>query len=107
MHQDLSEKEKTKCQYACGWHRNLSEEQKNKKQKYGWEQYKNLPEDERQSLVECRKNYAKMRKKNCFNKDCAMFLAMQAFFGINIKCDFLEVSVLGKYKSILEIAVLM
>ena len=63
MHQDLSEKEKTKCQYACGWHRNLSEEQKNKKQKYGWEQYKNLPEDERQSLVECRKNYAKMRKK--------------------------------------------
>ena len=56
MHQDLSEKEKTKCQYACGWHRNLSEEQKNKKQKYGWEQYKNLPEDERQSLVECRKN---------------------------------------------------
>ena len=63
MHQDLSEKEKTKCQYACGWHRNLSEEQKNKKQKYGWEQYKNLPEDERQILVECRKNYAKMRKK--------------------------------------------
>ena len=36
-----------------------------------------------------------------------MFLAMQDFFGINIKSNFLEVSVLAKYKTILEIPVLM
>ena len=41
---------------------------KNKKQKYGWVQYKNLPEDERQSLVKCRKNYAKMRKNKTASK---------------------------------------
>ena len=41
---------------------------KNKKQKYGWEQYKNIPEDEKQSLVKCRKNYAKMRKNKTASK---------------------------------------
>ena len=35
---------------------------KKKKQQYGHEQYKNLPEDDKQRLVEYRKNYYKMRK---------------------------------------------
>ena len=47
--------------------RNLSEEEKNKKHQYDRELYKNLPEDENQSLVEYRKNYSKMRKKDKVN----------------------------------------
>ena len=33
----------------------LFEEEKNKKWKYGYKQYKNFPEHEKQKLVECRK----------------------------------------------------
>ena len=33
-----------------------------KKQHYGCEEYKNLPEDEKQKLIEYRKKYYKMRK---------------------------------------------
>ena len=33
-----------------------------KKQQRGWEQYKNLPEDEKQKLVEYKKRYYKMTK---------------------------------------------
>ena len=46
-------------------YQDLSEEQKNKKQKYSRKQYKNLSEDEKQRLVEYRKNCIKMRN----NKD--------------------------------------
>ena len=35
---------------------------KGKKQQYGSECYKNLPEDEKQKLAEYRKKYYKMRK---------------------------------------------
>ena len=35
---------------------------KKKKQQYGREQYKNLPEDEKQKLVEYRKKCYRMRK---------------------------------------------
>ena len=35
---------------------------KKKKQQYGREQYKNLPEDEKQKPVEYRKKYYRMRK---------------------------------------------
>ena len=34
----------------------LFEEEKNKKRQYGFERYKNFPEDEKQKLVESRKN---------------------------------------------------
>ena len=40
----------------------LSIEEKEKKQQYGHEQCKNLPENEKQNLVEYRKKYYKMRK---------------------------------------------
>ena len=36
---------------------------KKKKQQYGCKGYKNLSEDEKQKLLEYRKNYYKMRKK--------------------------------------------
>ena len=36
-------------------HQNLSEEKKNKKHQYGCEQYKNLHEDQKESLVQSRK----------------------------------------------------
>ena len=35
---------------------------KKKIQQYGWERYKNLSKDEKQKLVEHRKNYYRMRK---------------------------------------------
>ena len=34
-----------KCQHACENYQNLSEDEKNKKQEYGREHYKNLLED--------------------------------------------------------------
>ena len=49
------------------YHQNNTErlqEKKEKKRQYGHEQYKNLPEDEKQKHVECRKKYYKMRKKS-------------------------------------------
>ena len=39
--------------------KDLSEEVNNKNQQYGCEQYKNLPEDEKQNLVDYRKNIIK------------------------------------------------
>ena len=53
---------------------------KNKKCKHGCEQYKNLPENEKQKLVEYQKNYFKVWT----NKDQLKFLAIQDFFWINI-----------------------
>ena len=41
----------------------LSEEEKEKKQQFDCERYKNLPEDEKQKFVDYRKKYYKMRKK--------------------------------------------
>ena len=43
-------------------HISLFKEEKEKKQQYGSERYKNLPEDEKQRLVGYRKKYYKMRK---------------------------------------------
>ena len=40
---------------------------KERKQLYDCERYKNLPEDEKQKLVEYRKKYYKMRKNAFFN----------------------------------------
>ena len=37
---------------ACQRHQSLSKEGKDKKEQYGLEQYKNLPKDEKQKLVE-------------------------------------------------------
>ena len=37
-------------------------QKKKKKRQYGHERYKNLPEDEKQKLVEYSKKYYKMRK---------------------------------------------
>ena len=41
-------------QHASERYRNLSEEEKNKKQKYGCKRYKNPPKDEKQKLVKLR-----------------------------------------------------
>ena len=43
-------------------YQNLSEEDKNKKRRYVCERYRNIPQDEKQKLVEYRKNYFKMQK---------------------------------------------
>ena len=40
----------------------FSQEEKEKKQQYGREQYRNLAEDEKQKLIEYRKKYFKIRK---------------------------------------------
>ena len=40
---------------------------KKKMWQYGREQYKNLPEDEQQKIVEYRKKYSKMRKTPHYN----------------------------------------
>ena len=49
-------------QYSREQYRNLSEEEKSKKHKYGLERYISLPKDEKQRLVEYRKNYSKIKK---------------------------------------------
>ena len=41
---------------------NLSEEETEKEQQYGCKQYKNFPENEKQRLVEYKKNYFEMWK---------------------------------------------
>ena len=46
-------------------HQDLFEEEKNKKQQYSCEQYKNLPEDLKQRLIEHRE-ICNMAKINCF-----------------------------------------
>ena len=51
-YENLSEGEKSKCQYAHEQYRNLSGEHKTKKRQYGRERYKNLLEDEKQRLAE-------------------------------------------------------
>ena len=43
-------------------YQNLFKKEKGKKRQYGPKQCKNLPEDEKQQLVEYRKKYYKMRK---------------------------------------------
>ena len=43
-------------------YQNLSEEDKNKKRQYVCERYRNIPQDEKQKLVEYRKNFSKMQK---------------------------------------------
>ena len=48
------------------WKISLSKEEKAKKPQYDCEWYKNLPEGEKQKLVENRKKYYKMRKKHLF-----------------------------------------
>ena len=45
-------------------------------QKNGTKQYKNLPEDEKQRLIESNKNYSKMEK----NKEQLMFSGYARFF---------------------------
>ena len=48
---------------ACERCQNLSKEEKEKKRQQGRERYNNLPEHEKQKLVEYRKKYHRMRKK--------------------------------------------
>ena len=63
----LLKKARERCQ-------DLSEEEKNEKQQYVRERYKNLLKDEKQRLVEYRKK-RKSGKINCFtNKEQLMFL---------------------------------
>ena len=53
--QNKKQKKASKKNYVKG----LSEEEKNKKQQYDQEEYKNLSEDKKESLFEYRKNIAK------------------------------------------------
>ena len=55
----------------------LSKEERNKKRQYGREQCRNLPEDERQRLVEYRKNYSGMLK---VNRNKSIILLMNFFY---------------------------
>ena len=50
-------REKTKDKY-----RSLSEEEKNEKQKYGWNRYHNMSEEKKQRLKEYQKNYREAKK---------------------------------------------
>ena len=63
-------------------YRNLSKEDKNKKRQFTCKWYKNIPEDEKQSLVEYRKNYSKTWKIRTVSqmKTDWCFLATQDFF---------------------------
>ena len=55
------DKKETVQNKACGRYESLSKEEKEEKQQYSCEQYKNPPEN--QKLVEYRKKYYKLRKK--------------------------------------------
>ena len=50
---------------ACERYQNLSNEEKGKKQQYGYKLYKNLSDDEKQKLAEYRKNII-AKKKNAW-----------------------------------------
>ena len=53
---------------TCERYQRLSNKEKEKKkQQYGREQYKILPEDEKQKLDEYRRKYYKLRKKFLYN----------------------------------------
>ena len=49
-------------------YRNLSEEEKNKKKKYGRNRYHNISEREKQNLKECQKNYCEATKSPSNNQ---------------------------------------
>ena len=49
-------------------YRNLSEEEKNKKKKYGRNRYHNISEREKQNLKECQKNYREATKSPSNNQ---------------------------------------
>ena len=61
------EKKKTKTKSVNMLVNNIGiflKKKKNKKRQHGSESYKNLPEDEKQKLVEYRKIYYRMQKNN-------------------------------------------
>ena len=60
MDQNLSEEKKNEKMLRNDW--NLSEKQKQKTLKWALERYRIPQEDEKQILVEYRKNYSKMQK---------------------------------------------
>lgn len=67
-YQDQSKEEKTKILNAHEWYRNLCKEEKIRQ--YGRKRCKTLPEDEKQRLIEYRKNYSRMLKvttDSCFS----------------------------------------
>ena len=49
-------------------YRNLSEEEKNKKMKYGKKRYLNMPEEKKKRLKEYQKNYCEAKKSQYNNK---------------------------------------
>ena len=67
---------------TCGRYQRLSNKEKEKKkQQYGREQYKILPEDEKQKLDEYRRKYYKLRKKFLYNyKKLLLFRKFLVFF---------------------------
>ena len=90
-------------------YQDLSEEEKDKEQEYGHEQYKSLPQHEKQRPAEFRKKY-KIWKSETISKIKTgwCFLAsncMQDVFQYTYIKPFLNISVFGKYKSLLEIPV--
>ena len=63
-YQHLSEEKRNKkCQYAFEQYKNLSEEEKNKKQMYLCQQYEFFSEEGKQRLAEYGKNYSRMQEK--------------------------------------------
>ena len=67
---------------TCERYQRLSNKEKeNKKQQYGREQYKILPEDEKQKLDEYRRKYYKLSKKFLYNyKKLLLFRKFLVFF---------------------------
>ena len=63
-YQNFSEEEKKQKVKIWSWKikKSFWWIKKPKKRQYSREQYTNLPEDGKQRLVECRKNYSKMQK---------------------------------------------
>ena len=51
-------------------YQSLSKKEKEIKQQCRCDQYKNLHEDEKQRLVEYRKEYCKIKKTPCYNQYC-------------------------------------
>ena len=68
-------------------YQSLSKELKDKKQQYGREIYNNLPKNEKQKLIECKKNIIKWKFIISFGKFGKKILEKyKKFFRVNLFC---------------------
>ena len=77
-------------------HLSKNERKKRKKQKYGCEQFKHLPENEKQKLVEYRKENYKMRKNALLQLQETIVLKSNDLEKSSEKANLLQIADLNK-----------